>query len=152
MINSPRKNLPCAPILKGKTPGAGRRVKMDRRGNRARNILIRCPATYNGTFDSRAQHPRQCVEKALTGTFPNIGSMRISRVCLALTLGQSATRHHPLPTSAGKSANQNRVTKSDKRRQSICRNLSPLDMKNVSLFAAFCRYTPHLFSAGNLPF
>ena len=29
-------------------------------------------------------HRRQCVDMVLTGTFPNIGSMRISRVCLAL--------------------------------------------------------------------
>ena len=33
---------------RGKSFGAAQRVKMDRRGSRARNILMRWPATYNG--------------------------------------------------------------------------------------------------------
>jgi len=40
---------------KGKNFGAGRRVKMDRRGDRARNILMRWPATYNGGVNLRAR-------------------------------------------------------------------------------------------------
>jgi hypothetical protein len=41
--------------FKGKTRGAGQRVKMDRRGDRARNILMRWPATYNGGINLRAR-------------------------------------------------------------------------------------------------
>jgi hypothetical protein len=40
---------------KGKSLGAGRRVKMDRRGDRARSILMRWPATYNGGVNLRAR-------------------------------------------------------------------------------------------------
>ena len=40
---------------KGKIFRAGRRVKMDRRGDRARTILMRWPATYNGGVNLRAR-------------------------------------------------------------------------------------------------
>ncbi len=88
-----------------------------------RSILTRRPATYNGTFDSRAQHPRQCVDMVLTGTFPNIGSMRISRVCLALICGQFSADTISQAQACGKNRRKTEAVKSDKRRQRTCRNL-----------------------------
>ena len=54
-VNLPAREMFRARQSKGKSFGAGRRVKMDRRGDRARNILIRWPATYNGGVNLRAR-------------------------------------------------------------------------------------------------
>ena len=40
---------------KGRQVGAGQHVKMDRRVDRARNILMRWPAAYNGGVNWRAR-------------------------------------------------------------------------------------------------
>ena len=118
-----RENSLVREILKSKTREPGGVSRWTAEGNRARNILIRCPATYNGTFDSRAQLPRQCVDMVLTGTFPNIGSMRISRVCLTLICGQFSADTISQAQACGKNRRKTEAVKSDKRRQRTCRNL-----------------------------
>jgi len=49
-----RENSLVREILKSKTREPGGVSRWTAEGNRARNILIRCPATHNGTSDSRA--------------------------------------------------------------------------------------------------
>jgi len=68
----------------------------------------------------------------LTGTFPNIGSMRITRVCSYPYLRAIFGRHHPLTKSFGKNATRNRAAKSDKK---AAMNLS-------QFVASTCRLLP----------
>lgn len=68
--NGRRRPLHLSPFSAVKTPscaksyeqvpGAGRRVKVELAGRRGSLTLTRCPATYNGTLDSRARLQRDC--------------------------------------------------------------------------------------------
>ena len=57
-----RENSLVREILKSKTPGAGRRVKMDRRGKQGEEYLDTLPGDLQWNIRFARTHPRQCVD------------------------------------------------------------------------------------------
>ena len=100
-------------------PGAGRRVQSGAQPDEARNRLTRRPATHHHASDSRAR------PGVSSGASANIASRRISRVYLALICGQFSEDTIPLTIRPTKSAASAPVSNCGKRRQRICRHLSP---------------------------
>jgi hypothetical protein len=86
--------------------------------------LIRCPATYNGTFDSRARQPADALTNVDRNIPEHLFNANISRSSCLHPLAK-IRRHHPLTKSLWKKRGKTGATKSDKRRQRTCRNMTP---------------------------
>ena len=104
----------------------------------ASNTLTRRPATYNRILDSRTRQPADALIRVDVKILEHRLNANISRSSCPY-LRAIYRRHHPLTSSLGKRADRNRATKSDKKRQRICRNMTLFVACNLPLVVTFCR-------------
>ena len=135
--NSPRKSS-RARNPKSKIPGAGRRVQCGAQPDEASNTLTRRPATYNRILDLRTRQPADALIRVDVKILEHRLNANISRSSCPY-LRAIYRRHHPLTKSLWKKRGRNGATKSDKRRQRTCRNMTPFVVGNLPLVVAFCR-------------
>jgi len=109
---------------KSKTPGAGRRVQCGAQPDEASNTLTRRPATYNRLLDLRTRQPADALIRVDVKILEHRLNANISRSSCPY-LRAIYRRHHPLTKSLWKKRGKTGATKSDKRRQRTCRNMTP---------------------------
>ncbi len=118
-------------ILKAKLPEPGGVSRWTAEGNRARNILICCPARYTGDSDSSTPCHANALTECGREDYEHPFQANFSRSSCLHPLA-SAPRHHPLTKSFGKNG---RPKPSGKKRQKAATNLS-------QFVAAPCRFLP----------
>jgi hypothetical protein len=104
----------------------------------ASNTLTRRPATYNRILDLRTRQPADALIRVDVKILEHRLNANISRSSCPY-LRAIYRRHHPLTKSLWKKRGRNGATKSDKRRQRTCRNMTPFVAGNLPLVVAFCR-------------
>ena len=100
----------------------------------ASKTLTRRPATYNRILDSRTRQPADALIRVDVKILEHRLNANISRSSCHY-LRAIYRRHHPLTKSLWKKRGRNGATKSDKRRQRTCRNMTPFVAGNLPPFA-----------------